>query len=54
MRSRVMYLVTRGHYPVGLVLVFSPRDAAELETVKTIVGRSYEYATGRSLAEARK
>ena len=40
------YLVTQGHYPVGLVMVFSPRDAAELETVKTIVSRSYEYAIG--------
>lgn len=39
------YLVTQGHYPMGLVMVFSPRDEAELETVKTIVTRSYEYAT---------
>ncbi len=44
------YLVTQGHYPVGLVMVFSPRDDDELETVKTIVSRSYEYATGKSLA----
>ena len=42
------YLVTQGHLPVGLVMVFSPRDEAELETVKTIVGCSYEYATGES------
>lgn len=39
------YLVTQGHFPIGLVMVFSPRDQAELETVKTIVTRSYEYAT---------
>ncbi len=44
------YLVTQGHYPMGLVMVFSPRDEAELETVKKIVSRSYEYATGTSLA----
>ncbi len=43
------YLVTQGHYPMGLVMVFSPRDDAELETVKTIVARSYEYATGTVL-----
>ena len=42
------YLVAQGHLPVGLVMVFSPRDEAELETVKTIVGRSYDYATGTS------
>lgn len=40
------YLVTQGHHPKGLVMVFSPRDEAELEIVKTIVIRSYEYATG--------
>ncbi|MEM9357750.1 MAG: hypothetical protein AAGB04_16215 [Pseudomonadota bacterium] len=39
------YLVTQGQYPIGLVMVFSPRDQPELETVKTIVTRSYEYAT---------
>ncbi|MCG8316267.1 MAG: DUF5519 family protein [Pseudomonadales bacterium] len=39
------YLVTSGHYPVGLVMVFSPRDETELETVKSIVKRSYDYAT---------
>ena len=43
------YLVTQGHYPMGLVMVFSPRDEAELETVKMIVSRSYKYATGASL-----
>lgn len=42
------YLVTQGHYPVGLVMVFSPRDEAELEAVKRIVSQSYEYATGIS------
>ncbi len=40
------YLVTQGHYPLGLVMVFSPRDETELDTVKMIVQRSYEYATG--------
>lgn len=40
------YLVTQGHYPPGLIMVFSPRDEAELEVVKRIVGRSYEFATG--------
>ena len=39
------YLVTQGKWPMGLVMVFSPRDDAELETVKTIVQRSYNYAT---------
>lgn len=43
------YLVTQGRYPLGLVMVFSPRDDAELETVKTIVRRSYDYATGADL-----
>ena len=45
------YLVTQGHYPLGLVMVFSPRDEGELEAVKTIVSRSWEYATGAKLAE---
>lgn len=40
------YLVTQGHYPPGLIMVFSPRDDDELETVKQIVARSYEFATG--------
>ena len=39
-------LVTQGHYPPGLIMVFSPRDDAELETVKHIVARSYAFATG--------
>jgi len=39
------YLVKQGHYPFGLVMVFSPRDESELEVVKLIVQRSYEYAT---------
>jgi len=42
------YLVTQGQLPMGLVMVFSPRNGAELEAVKTIVSRSYEYATGKS------
>lgn len=40
-------LVTMGRLPVGLVMVYSPRDDTELETVKTIVTSSYEYATGK-------
>lgn len=40
------YLVTAGKWPKGLVMVFSPRDEAELEVVKTIVARSYEFAAG--------
>lgn len=40
------YLVTQGRLPMGLIMVFSPRDDAELESVKVIVSRSYEYATG--------
>ena len=39
------YLVTANQYPKGLIMVFSPRDEAELEVVKTIVLKSYEYAT---------
>ena len=42
------YLVTQGQYPVGLVMVFSPRDDGELEIVKSIVRKSYEYATGET------
>lgn len=44
------YLVTQGHFPLGLVLIFSPRDDEELETVKLIVKSSYEFATGETLA----
>lgn len=44
------YLVTLGHYPPGLIMVFSPRDDDELEAVKKIVARSYEFATGNSVA----
>ncbi|CAB9515230.1 Inherit from NOG: Conserved hypothetical, protein [Seminavis robusta] len=47
------YLVTQGRLTPGFLLVYSPRDENELETVKFIVGRSYEFATGKSLpAEA--
>ena len=41
------FLVTIGHYPQGLIMVFSPRDEDELEVVKKIVTCSYEYATGQ-------
>ncbi|MEM1200153.1 MAG: hypothetical protein AAGI06_12670 [Pseudomonadota bacterium] len=44
------YLVTQGHLPAGLIMVFSPRDEGELETVKQIVTRSYEFATGSGVA----
>lgn len=40
------YLVAQGKWREGLVMVFSPRNDAELEAVKTIVARSYEFATG--------
>lgn len=43
------YLVTQGHYPPGLIMVFSPRDETELVAVKQIVARSYELATGVSV-----
>lgn len=39
------YLVDQGQWREGLVLVFSPRDDWELEVVRTIVARSYEFAT---------
>lgn len=45
-------LVTAGRLPMGLVMVFSPRNEGELKAVKTIVSRSYEYATGTDLAAA--
>lgn len=41
------YLVTLGRLPKGLIMVFSPRDDGELEQVKAIVERSYEYATSQ-------
>lgn len=40
------YLVTQGRWAKGLVMIFSPRDEAELEIVKTIVQRSYDFAIG--------
>ncbi|MEM9342606.1 MAG: hypothetical protein AAGA87_06140 [Pseudomonadota bacterium] len=40
------YLVTQGHWPTGLVMIFSPRDDDELNVVKSIIARSYEFATG--------
>ncbi|MEM7195492.1 MAG: hypothetical protein AAF402_11110 [Pseudomonadota bacterium] len=42
------FLVTLGHFPKGLVMVFSPRDKDELETIKIILNRSYQFATGRT------
>ncbi|UWR98810.1 luciferase domain-containing protein [Phaeobacter inhibens] len=43
-------LVLAGRRPVGLVMVFSPRDEAELDTIKTILSRSYEAVTGQKIA----
>lgn len=43
------YLVTQGHYPPGLIMVFSPRDDAELDVVKQIVAQSYTFATGKKI-----
>lgn len=40
------YLVTQGHYPPGLIMVFSPRDDLELVIIKLIVAQSYKFATG--------
>ncbi|MEM9079414.1 MAG: hypothetical protein AAGC74_01840 [Verrucomicrobiota bacterium] len=42
------YLVSQGQYPEGLVMLFSPRNKAELETIQSIVKRSYEFAIGSS------
>ncbi|MEM7292762.1 MAG: luciferase family protein [Pseudomonadota bacterium] len=44
------YLVTAGQWAPGLVMVFSPRNEVELEAVKTIVKRSYDFATDDRLA----
>lgn len=43
------YLVTQGHLPTGLIMVYSPRDEAELVTIEKIVARSYEFATGQAI-----
>ncbi|UWR51643.1 hypothetical protein K4F84_10480 [Phaeobacter inhibens] len=43
-------LVLAGRRPVGLVMVFSPRDEAELDTIKTILSRSYEAVTAQKIA----
>ncbi|MEM7068859.1 MAG: hypothetical protein AAF478_08230 [Pseudomonadota bacterium] len=44
------YLVTQGQLPPGLMMVYSPRDHEELESVKKIVARSYKHATGVSIS----
>ncbi|MEW2915525.1 luciferase family protein [Ruegeria sp. ANG10] len=44
------YLVTQGQWPIGLVMIYSPRDEDELDTAKKIVARSYEFATGQGVA----
>ena len=38
------YLVTQGRWAEGLVLVFSPRNEEELEVLKSILQRSYDFA----------
>jgi hypothetical protein len=43
-------LVLKEHRPVGLVMVFSPRNEAELNTIKSILCSSYEYATNTKFA----
>ncbi|WP_029063281.1 luciferase family protein [Labrenzia sp. DG1229] len=43
-------LVLKGHRAVGLVMVYSPRDETELTAIKSILGRSYEYATGHEVS----
>ena len=43
------YLVTQGHYPAGLIMVFSPRNDTELNVVKQIVAKSYTFATGKEV-----
>lgn len=45
------FLVTLRQYPPGLIMVFSPRDDDELEVVKKIVLRSYEFATNIKLTD---
>lgn len=44
------YLVTLGHLPQGLVLLFSPRNDDELEIIKTIVLRGHSYACKKEIA----
>ena len=44
------YLVTQGSYPPGLIMLFSPRDDGELDVIKGIVARSYEFATGKPIS----
>ena len=34
------FLAMHGHYPLGLIMVFSPRDEDEVETVKQNVASS--------------
>ena len=43
------YLVTQGQYPPGLVMLFSPRNEEELETILSILKRAYEFATSTVL-----
>ena len=40
------YLVNQGNYPFGLIMVYSPRDSHELETIKEIILSAYKFALG--------
>ncbi|NOH79862.1 hypothetical protein F0231_08890 [Vibrio sp. RE86] len=40
------FLVTKGILAPGLIMVFSPRSEEELETIKSIIQSSYEFALG--------
>ena len=44
-------LVLRGEMPPTMVMVFGPRDDAELDTVFSIVRASYDSATGATTTE---
>jgi phospholipase/carboxylesterase len=44
-------LVLQGEMPPTMVMVFGPRDAAELDTVFSIVRASYDSATGATTSD---
>ncbi|REF00957.1 luciferase family protein [Thermomonospora umbrina] len=41
-------VVKMGYFPPTLVMVYGPRNTEELETVWSLVRRSYEFALGRN------
>ncbi|MEM8954843.1 MAG: hypothetical protein AAGD22_11885 [Verrucomicrobiota bacterium] len=41
------YLVSQGHLPAGLVLLYSPRDDEELKIIQLVVTQAYEFAVGQ-------